>query len=56
MQWKHFGPNEATWAMEDQMWAIYPCFPFEAKQFDMVVWYFLYDGLVLALWWLIYGS
>lgn len=24
MQWKHFGPEEATWEMVDQMWAIYP--------------------------------
>ena len=24
MQWKHFGPNKATWEMVDQMQAMYP--------------------------------
>eukprot|EP00253_Pinus_taeda_P019712 PITA_19712 len=24
VQWKHFGPNEATWEMVDHMWAMYP--------------------------------
>lgn len=23
VKWKHFRPNEATWEMEDQMWAMY---------------------------------
>jgi len=23
VQWKHFGPKEATWEMLDQMWAMY---------------------------------
>ena len=40
---------------------ILPCFPVEAKQLDMVVWYFLkvvwyllYGGLIYDLWWLIF--
>jgi len=24
MKWKYFGPNEATWEMEDQIRAMYP--------------------------------
>jgi len=24
VQWKHFGPDEATWEMDDQMRAMYP--------------------------------
>ena len=24
VQWKHFGPNEATWEIEDHMRAMYP--------------------------------
>ncbi len=24
VQWKHFGPQEATWEMADQMHALYP--------------------------------
>ena len=24
VQWKHFGLDEATWEMEDQMWALFP--------------------------------
>ena len=24
VQWKHFGPNEYTWEMVDQMRALYP--------------------------------
>jgi len=24
VQWKHFGPKEATWEMEDQIRALYP--------------------------------
>jgi len=24
VQWKHFGPNEATWETTDQMWVMYP--------------------------------
>jgi len=24
VQWKHFGLDEATWEMADQMWAMYP--------------------------------
>ena len=24
VQWKHFGPNEATWEMADKMQAMYP--------------------------------
>ena len=23
MQWEHFRPNEATWEMVDQIWAMY---------------------------------
>jgi len=23
VQWKHFGPDEATWEITDQMWATY---------------------------------
>jgi hypothetical protein len=25
VQWKHIGPNEATWEMEDDMKQAYPC-------------------------------
>jgi len=25
VQWKHFGLDEATWEMADQMQAMYPC-------------------------------
>ena len=24
VNWKHFGPNETTWEMVNQMWAMYP--------------------------------
>ena len=24
VKWKHFGPDEATWEMAYQMWAMYP--------------------------------
>ena len=34
MQWKHFGPDEATWEMVDQMQAIIlPCLLVEENQF-----------------------
>lgn len=26
VKWKHFGTDEATWEMEDQMWTMYPSF------------------------------
>jgi len=52
VQWKHIGPDEAIWEMADQMWAMYPCFPFEAKQFwygvlVYVLVYFLVHVLVM---------
>jgi len=37
VQWKHFGPDEATGEMVDQMLPIHPCFLVEAKQFGICI-------------------
>jgi len=41
VEWKHFGPKEATWEMVDQMWGLYPSlFAVGAKNFWFDVSYF----------------
>lgn len=38
MQWKHVGPDEVTWELEDAMWEDYPfLFNFEKTEDDVVL-------------------
>jgi len=39
VQWKHFGPNEATWEMADQMWSMYPSL-FVSWGKETLIWWF----------------